>query len=248
MTRDISRYLKIAGPVIVLLTIGTVQSSRVSSQTTPPTPTFRTDVEYVEVDALVTDEQGRFVSTLQKEDFQVFEDGKPQTICEFCARGDSERTGEGPAGAEPDVQSNERPFVGRVYTHDPRRSAHGPVEIATRQGRRAPVHPQQLAANDLMAMVHTAGRDQASQDFTSNKRLLLAAVDQFMGMKLGVRHHGPQRGVFSRRGAVVSALPIHSTLNADSMRVRPHVAQARGGVAGRGSRPSQDDSVHQRGN
>jgi VWFA-related protein len=41
-----------------------------------------------------------------------------------------------------------------------------------------------LAANDLMAVVHTAGRDDASQDFTGSKRLLLASVDRFIGLKL----------------------------------------------------------------
>ena len=39
------------------------------------TPTFKTQVEYVEVDALVTDQQGNFVRTLTKDDFQAFEDG-----------------------------------------------------------------------------------------------------------------------------------------------------------------------------
>jgi VWFA-related protein len=43
---------------------------------------------------------------------------------------------------------------------------------------------QHLGANDLMAVVHTAGPSDASQEFTSNKRLLLAAVDRTMGRKL----------------------------------------------------------------
>jgi VWFA-related protein len=35
-----------------------------------------------------------------------------------------------------------------------------------------------------MAVVHTGGRSDAAQEFTSNKRLLLAAVDKFIGRKL----------------------------------------------------------------
>jgi VWFA-related protein len=185
MSGNASRYLRIAGPVAVLLTIGAVHSVSVSSQsTTPPTPTFRADVEYVEVDALVTDEQGRFVPNLRKEDFRIFEDGKPQTIASFALVEIPREAAEGPAGAEPDVQSNENPFVGRIYTlildnlHTG--ASRAPlVKAAARQ-----FILRQLAANDLMAVVHTGGRDQASQDFTNNKRLLLSAVDQFMGMKL----------------------------------------------------------------
>jgi VWFA-related protein len=42
---------------------------------------------------------------------------------------------------------------------------------------------QHLGANDLMAIVHTAGATDASQEFTSSKRLLLAAVDRTIGLK-----------------------------------------------------------------
>src|SRR5262245_55589316 len=49
--------------------------------TPPPTPvTFKTEVNYVEVDALVTDAQGNFVAGLTKDDFEVLEDNKPQKI------------------------------------------------------------------------------------------------------------------------------------------------------------------------
>ena len=41
-----------------------------------------------------------------------------------------------------------------------------------------------LADNDLAAVVTTSGRFEAVQDFTSNRRLLLAAVDTFVGQKL----------------------------------------------------------------
>ena len=40
-------------------------------------------VDYVEVDAVVTDRQGRIVRDLKKEDFQVLEDGKSQAITNF---------------------------------------------------------------------------------------------------------------------------------------------------------------------
>jgi VWFA-related protein len=46
---------------------------------------FRTGVELVNVTATVTDEEGRFVPNLRKEDFLVYEDGAPQTITHFNA-------------------------------------------------------------------------------------------------------------------------------------------------------------------
>ena len=41
-----------------------------------------------------------------------------------------------------------------------------------------------MGSNDVAAIVHTSGRADASQEFTSNPRLLLAAIDKFMGRKL----------------------------------------------------------------
>jgi VWFA-related protein len=43
---------------------------------------------------------------------------------------------------------------------------------------------RRLGANDLMAVVHTSGSTDSNQEFTSNKRLLLAAVDKTHGRKL----------------------------------------------------------------
>ena len=48
---------------------------------------FRTGVELINVTATVTDDQGRFVSGLTAADFEVYEDGKLQTVQQF----DSER-------------------------------------------------------------------------------------------------------------------------------------------------------------
>jgi VWFA-related protein len=41
-----------------------------------------------------------------------------------------------------------------------------------------------MGANDVAAVVHTSGRTDASQEFTSNPRLLTSAIDKFMGRKL----------------------------------------------------------------
>src|SRR5688500_2316134 len=148
-----------------LLAIGTVALSvNVASQSAnPPAPTFRAEVEYVEVDALVIDAQGRFVPTLQKEDFRLFEDGKPQTIANFALVQIPLNRSERPGGVEPDVLTNERPFVGRIYTMilDDLHTAPSRAPLVKAAARQ--FIARHLTADDLMAVVHTAGRDQASQ-------------------------------------------------------------------------------------
>src|SRR5688572_20053026 len=44
---------------------------------------FRSGVDLVNVTATVTDEDGRFVSGLRREDFSVYEDGKLQDVSHF---------------------------------------------------------------------------------------------------------------------------------------------------------------------
>ena len=54
----------------------------------PQDPTafkFRTGVELINVNATVTDQSGRFVPGLAREDFRVFDDEAPQTITHFSA-------------------------------------------------------------------------------------------------------------------------------------------------------------------
>ena len=55
------------------------QSPAPSSQS-PNQQTFRTSTVVVEVDAVVTDGKGQFVSGLSADDFELLEDGKPQWI------------------------------------------------------------------------------------------------------------------------------------------------------------------------
>jgi Ca-activated chloride channel family protein len=52
-------------------------------QTEDPGTTFKVNVKLVNVFTTVTDSSGAPISTLKQEDFQVFEDGKPQQIAVF---------------------------------------------------------------------------------------------------------------------------------------------------------------------
>jgi VWFA-related protein len=153
-----------------------------------PPVTFKVEINYVEVDAVVTDQQGRFVRDLTKDDFEVLESGKPQQVTTFALVDIPVERAEKPLFApkaiEPDVQTNQRRFDGRLYVlvlddlhTNPLRS--NLVKAAARR-----FIENSLGANDMAAVVTTGGRTDTAQDFTTNKRLLLAAVDKFMGQKL----------------------------------------------------------------
>ncbi len=191
--------LRLIAPIVLLagaaLTAGQApappQPSPAPAAQQPPAqqpPTFKVRVDYVEVDAVVTDRQGNLVRNLKKEDFQVLEDGKSQAITNFTLVDIPVDKDTRPLFAsqpiEPDVKTNEKPFDGRVYVMviD---------DMHTRFGRSVRVKTaakqfieRRLGANDLMAIVHTSAPSDANQEFTSNRRLLLAAVDKTMGRKL----------------------------------------------------------------
>lgn len=150
-------------------------------------PTFKAEVEYVEVDALVTDQSGAVVRDLRKEDFQIFEDGKSQAIAGFAFVEIPVVTSNRPAeigSRERDVRSNEEPFAGRIYV-----LVLDDLHTATNRAPRVKRAAQQfinehLSTNDLMAVLQVGGASGGAQEFTGDKRLLLAAVDRFMGQKL----------------------------------------------------------------
>src|ERR1043165_3750975 len=51
----------------------------------PQQPTFRGAITFVRVDVIVPDKKAQPISDLKQTDFEVFEDGKPQTIEQFTA-------------------------------------------------------------------------------------------------------------------------------------------------------------------
>jgi VWFA-related protein len=234
------RSFRLAG-LLALASGAVLNAGQAPQPAAPQTPTFKVEVEYVDVDVLVTDQQGRFVRDLTRDDFQVFEDGRPQTITNFSMIDIPVETAERPLFAaepiEPDVRTNERPFDGRVYVMilddlhtEALRSQR--VKTAARQ-----FIERNLGANDLMAVVHTAGRSNAAQEFTSNKRLLLAAVDRFMGQKLPSPTIARNEEYFrapGRDSRVQDPYEMERGFKAQSsLRMLKNVAEWFGGVRGR---------------
>jgi len=152
-----------------------------------PAVTFKVEINYVEVDAVVTDREGRFVPDLARDDFEIFEDGKRQGISSFglidipVEKADAPLFA--PRAAEPDVATNQRPFDGRVYVLvlDDLHTEAGRTPLVRAAARR--FVETQLGANDVAAVIAIRGNS-ASQEFTANKRLLKAAIDRFSGKSL----------------------------------------------------------------
>lgn len=84
----------------------------------PQQPVFRSAVQVVEVDARVFDREGKFVTTLTREDFEILEDGVPQQIVAMTLVGGTPgslgSTGSlGSPGSVPTLQPSNPPTTGR---------------------------------------------------------------------------------------------------------------------------------------
>ena len=132
--------------------------------------------------------QGKFVTGLKPEDFQVFEDGKPQKVTAFSLVNIPLERAERPLFAskpiEPDVRNNLQAADGRIYV-----IMLDDLHTAALRSQRIKLAAKQfieryVGANDLAAVVHTSGRSDAGQEFTTSQTRLLRAVDKFMGRKL----------------------------------------------------------------
>ena len=126
---------------------------------------------------------------------------------------------------------------------------------------------QYMGANDVAAVVHTSGRTDAAQEFTSNKALLHAAIDKFVGRRMrsltierldsyyqslldapndqpsraatASRRHRPIRAGYSR----MEPTDIRARI---SRRRRARHAEEHRGVSRIGARPPQGGPVLQR--
>ena len=178
--------------VLCVLLVAPSRAQQPAPPTQPPAPvqpglTFKVEVNYVEVDAVVTDAQGQFAGNLRKDDFQVFEDGKPQALTVFSKVEIPIQRADPPlyakASIPPDVASNAQPFDGRVFVIvlDDLHTKFSRTPRARAAARQ--FVERYVGANDLVAVVNTSGVSSSMQDFTSDRQLALRAIDRGMGQK-----------------------------------------------------------------
>src|SRR5260221_8112497 len=152
-------------------------------------PTFRAEINYVELPVRVLDGKGNFIRDLAQADFQVFEDGKAQTIADFtlidlplpAARGAASLNAA--AGPLPAVIPAASPAASQID---------GRVYLLILDDRRVrPQYSSQLrrivtgfvrdhmGPGDVAGIVFTSGVK--GLDFTGDRRQLTAAIDGFIG-------------------------------------------------------------------
>jgi VWFA-related protein len=171
--------------VAVILTVvaGRAQQIPTQQQTSPSidTPIFRSNVDAVELDALVVDAAGNPVTDLTVDDFEILEDGRPQPITSFGVIDIPIERVEAPTASRiiPDVRSNQQP-EGRIYLIAIDEIS--PTLVGLLRVRLRQFVEQHFGPNDTAAIVYVGrGRSTDGQDFTSDRTLLLGSIDRLSG-------------------------------------------------------------------
>src|SRR6266566_2973904 len=138
----------------------------------------------VQVDAVVTDKNGKLVRDLRPDEVQIFEDGHEQKITHF-----SLVTSESPVASKPEAEPVDKhapaPPV-KLQPEDVRRTIALVVDDlglsfeSTYYVRRAlkKFVDEQMQPGDLVAIIRTSGGIGALQQFTADKRQLSAAIER----------------------------------------------------------------------
>ena len=156
-----------------------------TGQTADKDDVVRITTNLVQIDAVVT-KDGKPVTNLSAEDFEIYEDGRRQNITSFAYISNIVKSDGSPtASAKPEkgaVEAPPPPIVRDV----PRRtmaivvddlglSAESMNQVRKRLQKFV---TEELQPNDLVAIIRTAGEVGALQQFTNDKRVLLRAVSK----------------------------------------------------------------------
>src|SRR5688572_18496332 len=153
----------------------------------PQQPTFRAGINYVAVDVIVTDRKNAPVIDLRQEDFEVFEDGRPQPIEEFrLIRIDGTPRPDAPAPRRIRTRDDEQTEAGR---EDVRVVAILLDDYHTRKLTALSVKEPltkfietQLGPDDLVAVVSPL-TPVSEVLFTTDRAAVVSAVQRFEGRK-----------------------------------------------------------------
>ena len=184
-----------------------------------PSAVIRIDVSLVQVDAVVTDSRDRRVTDLQAADFEILQDGKPRAITNFSyVSTKSEGGGAVPAHrsapAKP-VKGETPPPPPALQPAEVRRTLALVVDDLGLAAESVPpvrnairnFLDEQMRPGDLVAIVRTGAGMGALQQFTTDKRLLYAALDRvkYGPSRVGVSSFAPL-GTGGRGGAAINHL------------------------------------------
>ncbi|MCU1234934.1 MAG: hypothetical protein JWP63_2901 [Candidatus Solibacter sp.] len=144
-------------------------------------PTLRITVTLVQLDAVVTTSNGRHVPGLQPADFEILQDGQPQKVTYFTyvpgtpAPALPQAGGEKiPLGPPPPITPRQVRRVIALVVDD--LSLNFSDLVRTREALREFVQ-HQMETGDLVAIVRTAGGVAILEQFTTDRNILLEAID-----------------------------------------------------------------------
>ena len=146
----------------------------------------RITTNLVQVDAVVTDKNGRQITDLRPEEIEIREDGKQQKITNFSYVALDSGEASGPAEPAKPASTNAPVPPVRLRPEQVRRTMALVVDDLglsfesahfVRQALKKFLD-QQMQPNDLVAIIRTGGGIGALQQFTSHKRQLYAAVEK----------------------------------------------------------------------
>ncbi len=154
---------------------------------------IRINVNLVQVDAVVTDSHDHLVSNLEAKDFQILQDGKAQKITNFSYI-NSTTPATAPAPAAVAVKKGQPappPLMVRpeqahrllaLVVDDLALSFDGTARV---RGALKKFVDSDMQPGDLVAVIRTGAGMGALQQFTTDKRLLLAAIDHVRWNSMG---------------------------------------------------------------
>jgi VWFA-related protein len=159
------------------------------TQQRPPQPdaedVVRITTNLVQVDAVVTDKDGKLVTDLKPEEVEIYEDGREQKITNFSFN--LSESVPASRDAKPTSDKSAPPVPpSRLKPEDIRRTIALVVDDlglsfeSTHYVRRAlkKFVDEQMQPGDLVAIVRTSGGMGALQQFTTDKRQLYAAIER----------------------------------------------------------------------
>jgi VWFA-related protein len=187
-------------------------------------PTFRAGVRLATYDAVVTDDKGRHVTGLTAADFEVVERGKRQTVRQAAYVATTHA-----AGTVPPTATTAPPAAlpGRSGLTSPERTARVMAIVVddVTSDMQAIVRTRQMltryldtmvAPGDLVAILRASGGSGALQQFTTDRRLLAAAIERVRWRPRA----GSGEGGFSFHDQLLGDLEINGVLGALEYAVR----------------------------
>ncbi|HSB10823.1 MAG TPA: VWA domain-containing protein [Blastocatellia bacterium] len=182
---------------------------------------IKLSAELVQIDVLVTDKQGKPAGGLKREDFELFDNNKPQHITDFSYEvADKRRAGDQTTGARSLPRAIGAGELKRViaFVVD---TLH--IKYVNMQRTRKMLEDfvdNKMQPGDLVLILPTSGGSGLLQQFTSDQRLLHRSIDRLRPFYFSndttpyrstshifTGSAGPPMGIGNRRGTALPSVP-----------------------------------------